>query len=210
MSLSRPLRSFRSVLSPSRLATSSRVTIHDATSARYAAVHIFSTRQASTLAQRQRTVGYSPTIRLSTLRIRYNSTTPPARPCPDCPAVEKRGHAQEYTPFIQRLIHRTHQISPDSPHRPTKEELLSAARSRWERFRIRLQWFFIRGWRRFNTDDLSAFASWFVVGNTLWIVIGTTTFVSAVFATLNSLSLQKYVARWISDYLTSETGVNVV
>lgn len=33
---------------------------------------------------------------------------------------------------------------------------------------------------------------------------------SAVFATLNSLSLQEYVARWISDYLTSETGMNVM
>ena len=37
-----------------------------------------------------------------------------------------------------------------------------------------------------------------------------TTFVSAVFATLNSLSLQEYVARWISDYMTSETGVTVM
>jgi hypothetical protein len=37
-----------------------------------------------------------------------------------------------------------------------------------------------------------------------------TTFVSAVFATLNSLALQEYVARWISDYLTSETGVTVM
>lgn len=76
--------------------------------------------------------------------------------------------------------------------------------------RIRLKWFTIRGWRRFNTDDLSAFLSWFVVGNTLWILIGTTTFVSAVFATLNSLSLQEYVARYISDYLTSEIGVTVI
>lgn len=33
---------------------------------------------------------------------------------------------------------------------------------------------------------------------------------SAVFATLNSLSLQEYVARWISDYMTSETGVTVM
>lgn len=28
-----------------------------------------------------------------------------------------------------------------------------------------MKWFFIRGWRRFNTDDFSAFASWFVLGN---------------------------------------------
>lgn len=44
----------------------------------------------------------------------------------------------------------------------------------------------------------------------LWIVIGTTGFVSAVLYTLNSLSLQEYVARWISDYMTSETGVTVM
>lgn len=50
-------------------------------------------------------------------------------------------------------------------HRPTKEDLLNAANSWWERLRIRLKWFTIRGWRRFNTDDLVAFFSWFVVGN---------------------------------------------
>jgi hypothetical protein len=37
-----------------------------------------------------------------------------------------------------------------------------------------------------------------------------TTFVSAIFATLNSLSLQESVARWISDYMTSETGFTVM
>ncbi|EIW67962.1 hypothetical protein TREMEDRAFT_72070 [Tremella mesenterica DSM 1558] len=121
-----------------------------------------------------------------------------------------RDHAQDYVPFIQRLIRQTRLQPFDSPHRPSKEELLKAANGWYERLRIRLKWFTIRGWRRFNVDDLSAFASWFVLGNTLWILIGTTTFVSAVLFTLNSLSLQEYVARWISDYLTSETGVTVI
>jgi uncharacterized membrane protein len=44
----------------------------------------------------------------------------------------------------------------------------------------------------------------------IWIIIGTTTFVSALLATLNSLSLQTQVARLLSDYLTRNTGFTVV
>ncbi|CUA66859.1 Mitochondrial distribution and morphology protein 31 [Rhizoctonia solani] len=80
----------------------------------------------------------------------------------------------------------------------------------WQRMRIRFKWFAIKSFRKFNADDISAFLSWFLVGQTLWILVGTTTFFSVVFAVLNSLSLQEYVARTISDYLTSETGVRVV
>lgn len=118
-------------------------------------------------------------------------------------------HAQDYPRFIRRILHRL--PAPSNPlHRPTKEDLLGAATSFWQRLRIRFKWFTIRGWRRFNTDDFTAFFSWFLVGNTIWIIIGTTTFFSAVFATLNSLSLQSHVGRFLSDYLTSNTGCTVV
>lgn len=74
------------------------------------------------------------------------------------------GHAQDYIPLIRRLL--PHLPTPHNPlHRPTKEELLAAATSVWQRLRIRFKWFSIRGWRRFNADDLSAFLSWFLVGN---------------------------------------------
>ncbi|WVQ93837.1 hypothetical protein IAU59_000915 [Kwoniella sp. CBS 9459] len=136
-----------------------------------------------------------------------SSSNTPLVPPPPAPSP---GHAQDYAPFIRRLINNSTAIASNSPHRPSKEELLQAASGWWQRLRIRIKWFTIRGWRRFNTDDLSAFASFFVLGNTLWILIGTTTFVSAVFATLNSLSLQEYVARWISDYMTYNTGVTVI
>lgn len=76
----------------------------------------------------------------------------------------RRDHAQNYTPFVQRLISRT-SLPLSNVHRPSKEELLSAATSWWERLRIRVKWFTIRGWRKFNTDDLSAFFSFIVVGN---------------------------------------------
>lgn len=73
------------------------------------------------------------------------------------------GNPSDYAPFIRRLIQRSRPAGIE--HRPTKDDLLGAASSWWERLRIRLKWFTIRGWRRFNTDDLSAFFSWFVVGN---------------------------------------------
>jgi len=153
-------------------ASSSRLRLRSPSTDRYVAIHDFFTRQAHSIAK---PVVPAVSIRQQIRFKRFNSshtsssTSHDAKPCPNCPpennTTVQRGHAQEYTPFIRRLIQRTQSISHNSPHRPTKEELLGAARSRWERFRIRMQWFFIRGWRRFNTDDFSAFASLFVFGN---------------------------------------------
>jgi distribution and morphology protein 31 len=109
---------------------------------------------------------------------RWYSTPPTKHECPHCSpsaaaagsttpkpsAGPRRDHAQDYSPFIKRLIQRA-SVPMTSSHRPSKEELLRAATSWWERLRIRVKWFTIRGWRRFNTDDMSAFASWFVLGN---------------------------------------------
>ncbi|KAG6335956.1 hypothetical protein ID866_3132 [Astraeus odoratus] len=95
-------------------------------------------------------------------------------------------------------------------HRPTKDDFLKAADGFWQRMRIHFKWFAIRSFRKFNADEISAFVTWFLMSQTLWIFIGTTTFFSVIFATANSLRLQEYVARAISNYLTSETGVTVI
>lgn len=140
--------------------------------------------------------------------LREDAPTPRGR-TPQFTSNQHLHHAQDYPRFIRRILHRL--PAPSNPlHRPTKEDLLSAATSFWQRLRIRFKWFTIRGWRRFNTDDFTAFFSWFLVGNTIWIIIGTTTFFSAVFATLNSLSLQSHVGKFLSDYLTTNTGCTVV
>jgi hypothetical protein len=172
-------------------ASSSKLRQRTPTTDRYLALHAFFTRQAHSYShsltpsrsQALACPAWTPRASVRTALYqsrRHNSSSPSTRDadgkaCPNCPPpsshpsspppVAQRGHAQEYTPFIQRLIHRTQSLTPNSPHRPTKEELLAAASSKWERFRIRMKWFFIRGWRRFNTDDFSAFASWFVLGN---------------------------------------------
>lgn len=75
-------------------------------------------------------------------------------------------------------------------HRPTKEELLSAATGFWERLKVRFKWFSIRSMRPWNADEWGAFASWFIFGHLVWLFIGTTTFFSLVILTINTVFAQ--------------------
>ncbi|KAI9787857.1 MAG: Mitochondrial distribution and morphology protein 31, mitochondrial precursor [Peltula sp. TS41687] len=95
-------------------------------------------------------------------------------------------------------------------HRPTKEELLAAATGFWSRQKIRFKWFSIRSLRPFNTDDISAFFSWFLVGHVIWILLGTTTFFSLAILAVNTVVAQETLARWVGNYLTKSSGVKVV
>lgn len=96
------------------------------------------------------------------------------------------------------------------PRPPSKEELLQLAQGFWTRLRIRFKWFTIRGFRRFNADDISAFFTLGGLGTVVFIIVGTTTAVSLVFSALNALNMQEWIARKIADYLTAETGVTVI
>jgi len=75
---------------------------------------------------------------------------------------------QDYPSYIRRL---TSSLPP--LHRPTRDEMLALATGFWERLKIRFKWFTIRGFRRFDTDDMSAFLSWFLVSQAVWIMVGT-------------------------------------
>ncbi len=83
---------------------------------------------------------------------------------------------------------------PKMPHRPTKEELLAAATGFWSRLKVRFKWFSIRSVRPWNIDDWSAFVSWFVLGNIVWILVGTTTFFSLVIFSINTVVAQGKLA----------------
>nr|POE51596.1 mitochondrial distribution and morphology protein 31 [Quercus suber] len=95
-------------------------------------------------------------------------------------------------------------------HRPTKEELLSAATGFWHRLAIRFKWFSIRSTRPFNSDDIGAFLSWIFWGHVIWVVIGTTTFVSGAIWALNTVFAQETLAGWVGNYLTKSSGIKVV
>lgn len=55
----------------------------------------------------------------------------------------------------------------------SRDDFLNAANGIVQRMRVRVRWFFIRNFRKFNADDISAFVTWFLVGQGLWILIGT-------------------------------------
>ncbi|KDQ55847.1 hypothetical protein JAAARDRAFT_180712 [Jaapia argillacea MUCL 33604] len=110
-----------------------------------------------------------------------------------------------YPPLFQRLA-----LSLPHLHRPTRDDFLKVASGFWERFSVHFKWITIRSFRKFNADDISAFVTWFIMSQTLWIFVGTTTFFSVIFAIANSLRLQESVARSISNYLTRETGITVI
>lgn len=108
-------------------------------------------------------------------------------------------------PEENRLLDRISHI-----HRPTKDEMLAAATGFFQRLRIRTKWAMIRQMRPYNWDDLSAFFSWLLLGQVLWIVLGTTTFVSLTILLVNTVFAQESLARAVGNYLTKETGVKVV
>lgn len=89
-------------------------------------------------------------------------------------------------------------------HRPTKEELLAAATGFWSRLKVRFKWFSIRSSRPWNIDDWSAFVSWFVLGNIVWVLVGTTTFFSLVIFSINTVVAQGK-SRSIQDKTTELT-----
>ncbi|KAG5648459.1 hypothetical protein DXG03_003070 [Asterophora parasitica] len=123
-------------------------------------------------------------------------TTPGTTPKDEKRTIPQHSHPNHnldnYSRFFRRLA-----LSVPHPHTPTRDDLLSVATGFWQRTRIRFKWFTIKSFRKFNADDMSAFFTWFLFSQTIWILIGT-------------LRLQNYVARGISDYLTSETGVTII
>jgi len=99
---------------------------------------------------------------------------------------------------------------PSKVHLPTKEELLRSARNSLERLKVRFKWLLIRSYRPFNTDDFSAFFSWIVVGNLALFVFASTTFVSLVLYTINTVFAQEFVARMLGNFITKSTNLTVV
>ncbi|KAG9296001.1 hypothetical protein G9A89_011853 [Geosiphon pyriformis] len=111
--------------------------------------------------------------------------------------------------FARRFNH----FSKDSENlirRPTRDELLANSKGFFNRLMIRIKFSLMRQVRPFTMDDILAMFSWVFVGNTLFILIGTTSFFSILLATANSLQFQEFIARRIGNYLTKETGITIV
>lgn len=87
----------------------------------------------------------------------------------------------------RRSVHTT----PPPPHLPTsKEELLAQARGFFERLKIRIKYPLMRQIRPWTLNDATALFSWLFLGHTVWLLAGTTSFVSIILWTANSLQFQ--------------------
>ena len=73
-----------------------------------------------------------------------------------------------YSEYFRRLA-----LSLPHVHRPTRDDFLNVSTGFWERLSIRFKWFTIKSFRKFNADDISAFITWFLMSQTLWIFVGT-------------------------------------
>lgn len=69
----------------------------------------------------------------------------------------------------------------------TKSRLLEQASSLAARLWIHIKWPLKRNNRPFSLDDFSAFASWLVMGQVLWVILGTTTFVLVAMYLIDTL-----------------------
>lgn len=95
---------------------------------------------------------------------------------------------ESYAASVSKYLHLPH--LPHMPHRPTKQELLGAANGFWQRIQVRLKWLTIRSMRPWNADEWGAFVSWFMLGHLAWILLGTTTFVSLLIFSINTVFAQ--------------------
>ena len=75
---------------------------------------------------------------------------------------------EQYPRFFRRLA-----LSLPHLQRPTRDDFLKAADGFWQRARIRFRWITIRSFRRYNADEISAFFTWFLMSQTLWLFVGT-------------------------------------
>ena len=75
---------------------------------------------------------------------------------------------EEYSRFFRRLA-----LALPPMQRPTRDDFLKVATNFWQRLRIRFKWFTVRSFRPFNVDDMSAFFTWFLMSQTVWIFVGT-------------------------------------
>ncbi|PRT55596.1 Mitochondrial distribution and morphology protein 31 [Wickerhamiella sorbophila] len=91
-----------------------------------------------------------------------------------------------------------------------KQEMLSQAQGRLGRLAARFKWLMIRAQRPFNTDDLSAMFSWIIWGHILWIVLGTTTFLSLLIWFMSKFNLEEHLATFVGNIVTKETGMRVI
>jgi len=138
---------------------------------------------------------------------RDRSRSKAAKPRSDAKSTEHKTSGQDQDNGGEHFYDRLHM---PNFHRPSKEELLAAATGFWARMKVRFKWATIRSMRPFNVDEIVGFFSWIALGHIIWLVIGTTTFISLAVFAINTVVAQESLAGWVGEYLTQSSGLKVV
>ncbi|WFD43041.1 Mitochondrial distribution and morphology protein 31, mitochondrial precursor [Malassezia psittaci] len=134
-----------------------------------------------------------------------------------------RARADEVSGFAQGSMNSK---TSSARHTPTQEDLLRIARGFWTRMRIRFKWFTIRGFRRYNADEIGAFFTLGGLGTAIWVIVGTyvlnltqhhirvCNLCRAEFAQFTRyvaplLIDSEYIALRLANYISKQTGFTV-
>lgn len=98
---------------------------------------------------------------------------------------------------VQNILLRKNQ------ERMNKEQILSEATNFYERFKINTKWLLIRGNRPFSANEISTMFSWLLISQIVWIVLGTTTFVSILLLIFNTVFAKEMVGRCVGKLLNA-------
>ena len=135
---------------------------------------------------------------------------PYARP----PTLDKTFRVERVPTMARRHQHlhlskRSYSHMPHLPHRPTKAEVLAQARGFFERLRVRVRFILMRSMRPWTLNDIGAVFSWVFLGQTVWLLVGTTSFVSLILWTANSLQFQGECC-YPATYIHNEHALTMV
>jgi distribution and morphology protein 31 len=128
----------------------------------------FPRRHQHAVAQFNRRQFFHSTTKRTFPQLGQSTDKPPPNHDPPKPPDDAYRNTEDYSRFFRRLA-----MSLPHPHRPTREDFLNVSTGFWQRLRIRFKWFTIKSFRKFNADDMSAFITWFLMSQTLWILVGT-------------------------------------
>jgi len=121
---------------------------------------------------------------------------PPSEKPPTTPQDDEPKSSTDMRGVFERVSH---------IHRPSKDEMLAAATGAWQRLRIRTKWSLIRQMRPYSFEDVTALFSWLFLGHVVWVVVGTTTFLSVAIFLVNSVFAQGVFLREVGGSSADES-----
>lgn len=99
------------------------------------------------------------------------------------------------------FLHIQNILLQKNQERMNKQILLSEATNFYQRFKINTKWLLIRGNRPFSADEIGTLFSWLILSQIIWIILGTTTFVSIILLVFNTVFAKEMVGNVVGKTL---------